>query len=100
MEEVDYKIKGLQNEVVNVATFGKKDGKNVARPINKNPREKPKVLIEGYNILENYYYNLNQIREYKEKVGSGILHFNNPHQLLDRLELLAGSILPGNNGVI
>ena len=100
LEEVDYKIKGLQNELVNVATFGKKDGKNMAQPINKNPREKTKVLIEDYNVLENFYHNLNQLREYREKVGSGILYFNNPYQLLDRLELLGGSILAGNNGVI
>ena len=31
--------------------------------------------------------------------GTGIIHFNNPLQLLDRLELLAGSIFAGNNGV-
>ena len=36
----------------------------------------------------------------KKKTGQGILHFNYPHQLLDRLELLSGSILAGNNGVI
>ena len=35
---------------------------------------------------------------YKE--GKGIFYFNNPHQLLDRLELVGGSILAGNNGVI
>ena len=34
------------------------------------------------------------------KRGEGIVYFNNPHQLLDRLELLGGSILAGNNGVI
>ena len=50
--------------------------------------------------MEIYNYNLNQLREFKEKTGTGILHFNNPLQLLDRLELLGGSILAGNNGVI
>ena len=39
------------------------------------------------------------LRSLKYKVGEGI-YFNNPHQLLDRLELLGGSILAGNNGVI
>ena len=29
-----------------------------------------------------------------------MIYFNNPHQLLNRLELLGGSILAGNNGVI
>ena len=39
------------------------------------------------------------LRSLKYKVGEGI-YFNNPNQLLDRLELLGGSILAGNNGVI
>ena len=42
---------------------------------------------------------MRKLREYKEKTGTGIIHFNNPLQLLDRLELLAGSIFAGNNGV-
>ena len=59
-------------------------------------------MIEQHNILSHYIYNLNMLLEYKKKkkTGSGILHFNNPYQLLDRLELLSGSILAGNNGVI
>ena len=36
----------------------------------------------------------------QSKTGQGILHFNNPLELLDRLELLSGSILAGNNGVM
>ena len=54
-----------------------------------------KDLLHKYkNILELYLGSL----EYK--MGEGIFYFNNPHQLLDRLELLVGSILAGNNGVI
>ena len=56
-------------------------------------------MIEEHNILANYIYNLNLLKEYKEISGTGIIHFNNPLQLLDRLELLAGSIFAGNNGV-
>ena len=53
-----------------------------------------KDLLHKYkNILKLYLDSL----EYK--IGEGI-YFNNPHQLLDRLELLGGSILAGNNGVI
>ena len=33
------------------------------------------------------------------KLGKGI-YYNNPYQIFDRLELLIGSILAGNNGVI
>ena len=54
-----------------------------------------KNLLNHYkNILELYLGSL----EYK--IGEGIIYFNNPHQLLNRLELLGGSILAGNNGVI
>ena len=35
----------------------------------------------------------------KKLSGTGIIHFNNPLQLINRLELLAGSIFAGNNGV-
>ena len=56
-------------------------------------------MIEKHNILANYIYNLNLLKEYKEISGTGITYFNNPLQLIDRLELLAGSIFAGNNGV-
>ena len=62
-------------------------------------REHSKKEIEEHNIMENYKYNLNRLREIKEKTGQGIIHFNNPQQLVDILECLAGSIFAGNNGV-
>ena len=34
-----------------------------------------------------------------KKIGSGVVYYNNVADLLDRLELLGGSILAGNNGV-
>ena len=34
-----------------------------------------------------------------KKIGSGVVYYNNPADLLDRLELLGGSIQVGNNGV-
>ena len=52
------------------------------------------TLHKYKNILKLYLDSL----EYK--IGEGMIYFNNPHQLLDRLELLGGSILAGNNGVI
>ena len=42
---------------------------------------------------------MSQLRNYKKITGQGIIHFNNPQQLVNRLELLAGSIIAGNNGV-
>ena len=54
-----------------------------------------KDLLHKYkNILKLFLGSL----EYK--IGEGMIYFNNPHQLLKRLELLGGSILAGNNGVI
>ena len=34
-----------------------------------------------------------------KKIGSSVVYYNNPVDLLDRLELLGGSILAGNNDV-
>ena len=54
-----------------------------------------KDLLHKYkNILELYLGSL----EYQ--MGEGMIYFNKPNQLLDRLELLAASINAGNNGVI
>ena len=52
------------------------------------------VLYKYENILHFYLNTLNL------KVGKGIFHFINPHQLTDRLKLLGGSIIAGNNAVI
>ena len=40
-------------------------------------------MIEEHNILANYIYNLKLLKEYKEISGTGIIHFNNPLQLID-----------------
>ena len=62
---------------------------------NIRPFQWQKDTLNKYkNILELYLGSL----EYKMR--EGIFYFNNPHHLLDRLELLGGSILAGNNGVI
>ena len=94
----------MKDALKNVAIFDLESdpGKAIAIPKNENPSTKTRSNIRKHNILEIYNYNLNQLREVKKKkkTGTGIFHFNNPIQLLDRLELLAGSILAGNNGVI
>ena len=75
-------------------------GYYLAEPKRKNPHQKTKEDIEIFNTLSTYYTNITRAKMIKEKSGSGITLFNNPHQLLERLELLGGSILAGNNGVI
>ena len=61
--------------------------------------EKTKELIKQHNILQIFINNMREIRNYKQLTGTGIIHFNNSQQLIHRLELLAGSIFAGNNGV-
>ena len=65
----------------------------------ENARKKTKELIKEHNIMQIFNNNMREIRNYKQLTGTGIIHFNNPQQLVDRLELLAGSIFAGNNGV-
>ena len=65
----------------------------------ENAREKTKELIKEHNILQIFKNNMREIRNYKQLTGTGIIHFNNPQQLVNRLELLAGSIFAENNGV-
>ena len=86
----------------NKANIKIKDGMTTASPKNENPHAITKSYIRYYNILGIYVNNLSKLKDYakKKKTGQGILHFSNPYQLLDRLELLGGSILAGNNGVI
>ena len=72
----------------------------VAYPINDNPRKETLKNISDFNILSSYLTQLNKLNEFKVKSGYGMIYFQNPNQLLKRLELLGGSILAGNNGVI
>ena len=90
-----------KNLIVYKAYIKNEDGVDIAVAKSKNPRIDTKREISRYNKYSYYLHNLNLVKIYHEgKSGSGILHFNNPYQLLDRLELLGGSILAGNNGVI
>ena len=50
--------------------------------------------------MQIFINNMGQLRNYQKLTGTGIIHFSNPQQLIDRLELLAGSIFAGNSGVI
>ena len=85
--------------LANKAEFKIRKGKNKAVPLNKNPRTETLQEIQYYNILGEYVNNMNKLENIAKKTGQGIIHFNNPQQLVKRLELLAGSIIAGNNGV-
>ena len=56
------------------------------------------VLSKYRNVLQLYLTSLDlQVGEGRAQRGQGI---NNPNQLIDRLKLLGGSIMAGNNGVV
>ena len=64
-----------------------------------NKAVKKKKFFKVFNILGKYISNIDSLVKYAKKSGQGIIHFNNPQQLVNRLQLLAGSIFAGNNGV-
>ena len=92
----------LKKYIKNVAEY-KKDsltGLILAFPIKgQQAKDKSKELIKQYNFMQIFINNMGQLRNYNKITGTGIIHFKNAQQLVDRLELLAGSIFAGNNGV-
>ena len=101
IDDVNDDLEIISQAIKNTAIFSRDpNGYVLAKPISKNPHENTINFINKFNILSIYSSNLSNLKYYKTKSGSGIVYFNNPHQLLDRLELLGGSILAGNNGVI
>ena len=101
IEDVNEDLKDTSKAIKNTAIFEHdSNGYLLAKPLNKKPHKNTLDLINKYNVLSIYATNLSNLRYYKENSGSGIVYFNNPLQLLNRLELLGGSILAGNDGVI
>ena len=108
-------VNELKDELKNTANIELKDGINIASPKNESPRITTLQNINDFNILSRYQYAIIRLHEFKNAqdgkgVGIGGLHppydppainnYKSASQLLDRLELLAGSISAGNNGVI
>ena len=101
IDDVNEDSEDTSKAIKNTAIFVRDpNGYVLAKPMSKKPHENTINFINKYNILSIYATNLSNLKYFKTKSGSGIFYFNNPHQLLDRLELLGGSILAGNNGVI
>ena len=97
------KLREIQDEVKNdVKTFtGQIAG--LKRKKHKTEEDEEEIerikmqkdLLHKYkNILKIYLGSL----EYQ--MGEGMIYFNNPHKILERLELLGASILAGNNGAM
>ena len=115
IEDVNEDLGETSKAIKNTAIFERdSNGYLLAKPLNKKPHKNTLDLINKYNVLSIYATNLSNLRYYKTKSGSGLfqqggfggtqsphmIYFNNPNQLLHRLELLGGSILAGNNGAI
>ena len=101
IDDVNEDLEDLSARLKNTGDFVRDaNGYVFAQPKSKKPREETLDYIKNFNILSIYATNISNLKYYKTKSGSGMIYFNNPHQLLDRLELLGGSILAGNNGVI
>ena len=103
IEEVNIDLKIIKDSLKNTADINpNEEGYYFAKTKSENPKRKTIENVKNFNALSTYSTNLSILKYYKdkEKSGSGMIYFNNPHQLLDRLELLGGSILAGNNGVI
>ena len=101
IEDVNDDLEITSQAIKNTAIFTRDpNGYLLAKPVSKNPHENTINFINRYNVLSVYATILSNLKYYKTKSGSGMIYFNDPHQLLKRLELLGGSILAGNNGVI
>ena len=101
IEEVNIDLNSNKDLLKNTADiYHNEEGYYIAQAKSKNPRKETLNNIKNFNVLSIFASNLSNLKLYKTKSGSGMIYFNNPHQLLDRLELLGGSILAGNNGVI
>ena len=97
------KIEEIRDEVKNDVKVFTGEIAGLSKKKHKTEEEKEEIeiikmqkdLLHKYKNVINLYLNSLEL-----KIGEGMIYFNNPHQLLDRLELLGGSILAGNNGVI
>ena len=91
-EELNNDIKQISGEI-----SGRKNKKDPSVDYmieTENLKNEKGVLLKYKNTMKDY------LRSLKYKMGEGMVYYNNPQQLLKRLELLGGSILAGNNGVI
>ena len=77
--------------------------------INGKERKRDKTQ-EDYNNLEEYKQYKRELNDYiaafrqhynmRKQTGRGIFFYNTPQELLNRLELLDGSLTAGNNGAL
>ena len=93
-------LKDLGNSLHNTAEIYYENGYQLAKPINKKPQKKTRENIESFNAISIFAKNLNDLSIFKQKSGSGIVFYKSPQEILKRFELLNGSLVAGNNGVL
>ena len=101
IENVKSDILGLHEELKNRATFPTNEkgyliAESTAKKRGPNPETKEK--IQTFNVMSVYMKNLMDLLEFRKQTGSGL--FSNAQELLRRFELLNGSLVAGNNGVL
>ena len=79
-EDLEETCKAIKNTAI---LTHDSSGYSLAKPISKKPHKNTTNFINKYNTLSIYVKNLSDLRYYKEKSGSGMIYFNNPHQLLN-----------------
>ena len=98
--KVNEDLENVGKDIVNTSSIVNIEGYYLAKAKSKNPQKKTIDNIKNYNALSIYLTNLNLLFMYKNKSGTGMFYFNNPQELLKRFELLNGSLVAGNNGVL
>ena len=100
IDNVRINLEDAQKELSKNIEFVEEGLYHLAVPKAENPRIKTKQGIDNYNVLSIFHTNLNILYEVKKNQKSGSGLFNTPQELIRRLELLNGSLVAGNNGVL
>ena len=99
ISDVKVNLEDTQKELSTNIEYEQNGAYTLVKPKAQNPRQKTIEGIDNYNTLSIYLTNLNYLYQVKQKqTGSGL--FNTPQELLRRFELLNGSLIAGNNGVL
>ena len=96
---VKVNLEDTQKELSTNIEYEQNGAYTLVKPKAENPRQKTLEGIDNYNTLSIYLTNLNYLYQVKQKqTGSGL--FSSPQELIRRFELLNGSLVAGNNGVL
>ena len=98
IEDVNLRLQDYKKDIQNTALYNNDGFYVLAYPKNQNPQKKTLENIKSHNALSIYLSNLSLLNYYKQQSGSGL--FNTPQELFHRFELLNGSLVAGNNGVL